>query len=83
MEKLNKRKYDFEKKKIMPHNLPAQWLASHVHEYDEKSVGVKSTHPKLCNSFRHQWSMASHEIVAPMSDEIAQWYLGWDGSHVA
>ena len=47
-------KYDFEKKKIMPHNLPAQWLASHVHEYDEKTVGVKSTHPKLCNSFRHQ-----------------------------
>jgi hypothetical protein len=42
------------KKKIMPHNLPAQWLASHVHEYDEKSVGVKSTHPKLCNRFRHQ-----------------------------
>jgi hypothetical protein len=39
------------KKKIMPHNLPAQWLASHVHEYDEKSVGVKSTHPKLCNRF--------------------------------
>jgi hypothetical protein len=35
-----KRKYDFEKKKIMPHNLPAQLLASHVHEYDQKSVGV-------------------------------------------
>ena len=33
-------KYDFEKKKIMPHNLPAQLLASHVHEYDQKSVGV-------------------------------------------
>ena len=35
-----KRTSDFEKKKIMPHNLPAQLRGSHVHEYDQQSVGV-------------------------------------------
>ena len=53
----------------MSRNLPAQLRASHVHEYDGKSAGVKSTCPKQCNSFCRQRSPASHEIVA-LSDML-------------